>query len=87
MAWLFFLRLLDFVMSVLPREITCRFLVNWYRSRRCVITFGVGQGWFLAPHLVLLALDSVYRMIQAREDIRGVPIAAGGRSTELNVLG
>ena len=35
----------------------------------------------------ILALDSVYRMIQAKEDIRGVHLTAGGRSTESKVSG
>ena len=51
------------------------------------ITFGIRQGCPLAPLLIILAIDSVDWVLQAREDSRGVPITSGGRRTESKVSG
>ena len=60
----------------------CRFLVNGYRSSGRDVTCGIRQGCPLAPLPFFLALDSVYRVLYEREDIRGIPITSGGRTTE-----
>ena len=74
-------------MAALHRDITCRFLDNGYHSSRRASTCEIRQGCSLAPLLFILALDSIYRVLQAQEDIRGVPITSGGRTTELKVSG
>ena len=72
-------------MAALQRDTTCRFIVNGYRSIRRAVTCVIRKGFSLVPLLYYLALDSVYRVLQVREDIRGVPITSGGRTSELKV--
>ena len=57
------------VVAALHRDTTCRFLVNGYRSSRRAVACGIRQGFTLAPRLFILAVDSVYRVLQAREEI------------------
>ena len=87
LTWLGFSPHFVSVVAALHHDTTCRFLVNGYRSRRRDVTCGIRQGCPLAPLLFILALDSVYRVLHAREDIRGVPISTGGRATEFKVSG
>ena len=61
------------------------FLINGYRSSRRNVTCGIRQGIPLVPLLFILALDSVYRVLQARVDKKGVPITSGGGTTEFKV--
>ena len=74
-----------FVVAALHRDTTRRFLVNGYRSSRRAVTCGIRQGCPLAPLLIISALDGVYWVLQAREDIQGVPITSEGPTTELKV--
>ena len=73
------------VVAALHRDKSCHFLVNRYHFRRRRITCGIRQGCHLEPLFFIFALDSVDWMLQAREDIRGVPITSGGRTTEFKV--
>ena len=52
------------VVAALHRSTTCRFVVNGYRSRRREVSCKISQGCPLAPLLLILALDSVYWVIQ-----------------------
>ena len=71
LTWLGFSPHFVSVVAALHHDTTCRFLVNGYRSRRRDITCGIRHGCPLAPLLFILALDSVYRVLHARADIRG----------------
>ena len=76
------------IVAALHRDTNCRFLVNGYPSWRRDVTCGIQQGCPLTPILFILSLDSVYRVLQAREDVRGgVPIITGGRTIEVKVSG
>ena len=51
--------------------------MTWSHSNRRKVHCG-SQGCPLAPLLFILALKSVYWVIQGRGDIRGVPLTSGG---------
>ena len=53
------------------------------RDIRC----GIRQGCPLAPLLFILALDSVYRVIQAHPEISDVKIRSGDRADVIKVSG
>ena len=74
-------------MAVLHRDTTCRFIVNGYRSSRRKVHCGIRQGCPLAPLLFILALDSLYRVIKERVDIRGVLLSSGRRTTDVKIPG
>ena len=73
--------------AALHHSTTCQFLLNGYRSRKRDIRYGICQGCPLAPLLFILALDSVYRVIQAHPEISGVRIRSGDRSDVIKVSG
>ena len=75
------------VVAALHCDTTFRFLVNGDRSSLRVVTCGIRQECLLAPLIFIIALDIVYRVLQAREDIGGLLIASGRRTTELKVSG
>lgn len=88
LTWLGFSPRFVSVVAALHRNTTCRFIVSGYLSRKRDVRCGIRQGCPLAPPLLfILALDSVYRIIQARADIRGVRLSAGDRTTEIKVSG
>ena len=87
LTWLGFSPQFVSVVAALHHDTTCRFLVNGYRSSRRNVVCGIRQGCPLAPLLFILALDGVYRVIQGRGDIRGVPLTAGRRTAEFKVSG
>ena len=60
---------------------------NGYRSSCRKIYCGIRQGCPLAPLLFILALDSVYRVIQERGEIRGAPLTSGGKTTDVKISG
>ena len=72
-------------MSTLHRDTTYHFLVIGYRLSNREVNCEIRQVYPLAPRLFIRALDIVYRVIQARKDIRAVPITFEGRTTELKV--
>ena len=74
-------------MAALHRDTTCRFIVNGYRSTRRKVHCGIRQECPLAPLLFILALDSLYRVIKERVDIRGVPLSSGRRTTDVKISG
>ena len=63
-SWLGFSSQFVSVVAALHRGTTCRFVVNGYRSRLRKVNCGIRQGCLLAPLLFILALDSIYRVIQ-----------------------
>ena len=71
LTWLGFSSKFVSVVAALHRDTTCRFIVNGYRSSCRKIYCGIRQGCPLAPLLFILALDSVYRVIQGMGGIRG----------------
>ena len=71
LTWLGFSSKFVSVVAALHRDTTCRFIVDGYRSIRHNVHCGIRQGCPLAPLLFILALDSVYRVIQGMGDIRG----------------
>ena len=75
------------VVAALHRDTTCRFIVNGYHSSRRNVHCGIGQGCFFTPLLFILALDSVYRVIQERGEIRGAPLTSGGKTTDVKISG
>ena len=81
LKWLGFSSQVVLIVEALHRGTTCRFNVNGYSSRRREVKCGIRQGCPLAPLLFILALDSVYRVVQERTDIRGVPLKSSGRVT------
>lgn len=68
-------------------ETSCCFLVNGYESRSVRVTRGIRQGRPLAPMLVIVALDTLYRAVMVSATVRGVPVQANGEWRELTVCG
>ena len=64
LTWLGFSSKFVSVLAALHHHTTCRFIVDGYRSSRRKVYCGIRQGCPLAPLLFILALDSVYRVIQ-----------------------
>ena len=87
LAWLGFSPPFKFVVAALYHDTTCRFIVNGYRSSSREVCCGIRPGCRLAPLLFILALDSVYRVIQERVEARGVPLISDGRTNEIKVSG
>ncbi|KAF1322066.1 reverse transcriptase, partial [Globisporangium splendens] len=73
--------------EALHSETTCRFLVNGFLSRSIRVTCGIRQGCPLAPLLFIIALDVLYRIIEAMPDFPGVDLECGGIRADLRVSG
>ena len=74
LAWMGFCQRFVSVVAALHHNTTCGFIVNGFHSKQRVVSCGVRQGCPLAPLLFILALDSVYRVLQESTDIRDVLI-------------
>ncbi|GMG15426.1 unnamed protein product [Phytophthora fragariaefolia] len=66
---------------------TVRFLANGTKSRKIQVTSGIRQGCPLAPMLIILALDPLYRRLDGFMGIRGVVIQSAAGNFELRVSG
>ena len=72
--------------GITPRHVVL-FSRQWISLESACRYFKIRQGYLLAHLLSIIALDSVYWVFQAREDIRGVPITSGGRTTKFTISG
>ncbi|KAF1329563.1 reverse transcriptase, partial [Globisporangium splendens] len=63
------------------------FIVNGFLSRKYNVTSGIRQGCPLAPLLFILALEVLYRKIEASDEIHGVELQAAGCATEVRLGG
>ncbi|KAF1333631.1 reverse transcriptase, partial [Globisporangium splendens] len=70
-----------------PREHAILFIVNGFLSRKYNVTSGFRQGCPLAPLLFILALEVLYRKIEASDEIHGVELQAAGCATEVRLGG
>ncbi|KAF1314632.1 reverse transcriptase, partial [Globisporangium splendens] len=75
------------LVKVLHSQTTYKFIVNGFLSRKYNVTSGIRQGCPLAPLLFILALEVLYRKIEASDEIRGVELQAAGCATELRLGG
>lgn len=75
------------MVAALHRETTCRFLVNGFLSKSIRVTCGIRQGCPMAPLLFIIALDVLYRIIEAMSDFPGVDLECGGLRADLRVSG
>ncbi|KAF1331275.1 reverse transcriptase, partial [Globisporangium splendens] len=75
------------LVKVLHSQTTYKFVVNGFLSRKSNVTSGIRQGCPLAPLLFILALEVLYRKIEASDEIRGVELQAAGCATEVRLGG
>ncbi|KAF1331315.1 reverse transcriptase, partial [Globisporangium splendens] len=67
--------------------IPIEFIVNGFLSRKYNVTSGIRQGCPLVPLLFILALEVLYRKIEASDEIHGVELQAAGCATEVRIGG
>ncbi|KAF1329427.1 reverse transcriptase, partial [Globisporangium splendens] len=67
--------------------IPIEFIVNGFLSRKYNVTSGIRQGCPLVPLLFILALEVLYRKIEASDEIHGVELEAAGCATEVRLGG
>ena len=77
LAWMGFSLRFVSVVAALHHNTTCSFIVNGFHSRQRVVSCGIRQGCPLASLLFILALDSVYSVLQESTVIRSVLIKSG----------
>ncbi|KAF1333576.1 reverse transcriptase, partial [Globisporangium splendens] len=75
------------LVKVLHSQTTYKFIVNGFLSRKYNVTSGIRQGCPLAPLLFILALEVLYRKIEASDEIHGVELQAAGCATEVRLGG
>ncbi|KAF1319699.1 reverse transcriptase, partial [Globisporangium splendens] len=75
------------LVKVLHSQTTYKFIVNGFLSRKYNVTSGISQGCPLAPLLFILALEVLYRKIEASDEIHGVELQAAGCATEVRLGG
>ncbi|KAF1327759.1 reverse transcriptase, partial [Globisporangium splendens] len=75
------------LVKVLHSQTTYKFIVNGFLSRKYNVTSGIRQGCPLAPLLLILALEVLYRKIEASDEIHGVELQAAGCATEVRLGG
>ncbi|KAF1329028.1 reverse transcriptase, partial [Globisporangium splendens] len=75
------------LVKVLHSQTTYKFIVNGFLSRKYNVTSGIRQGYPLAPLLFILALEVLYRKIEASDEIHGVELQAAGCATEVRLGG
>ncbi|KAF1333485.1 reverse transcriptase, partial [Globisporangium splendens] len=75
------------LVKVLHSQTTYKFIVNGFLSRKYNVTSGIRQGCPLAPLLFILALEVLYRKIEASDEIHGVELQAAGCATEVRIGG
>ncbi|KAF1333391.1 Reverse transcriptase precursor, partial [Globisporangium splendens] len=62
------------LVKVLHSQTTYKFIVNGFLSRKYNVTSGIRQGCPLAPLLFILALEVLYRKIEASDEIHGIGV-------------
>ncbi|KAF1326887.1 reverse transcriptase, partial [Globisporangium splendens] len=75
------------LVKVLHSQTTYKFIVNGFLSKKYNVTSGIRQGCPLAPLLFILALEVLYRKIEASDEIHGVELQAAGCATEVRLGG
>ncbi|KAF1316300.1 reverse transcriptase, partial [Globisporangium splendens] len=75
------------LVKVLHSQTTYKFIVNGFLSRKYNVTSGIRQGCPLVPLLFILALEVLYRKIEASDEIHGVELQAAGCATEVRLGG
>ncbi|KAF1333235.1 reverse transcriptase, partial [Globisporangium splendens] len=75
------------LVKVLHSQTTYKFIVNGFLSRKYNVTSGIRQGCPLAPLLFILALEVLYRKIEASDEMHGVELQAAGCATEVRLGG
>ncbi|KAF1320212.1 Kinesin protein, partial [Globisporangium splendens] len=75
------------LVKVLYSQTTYKFIVNGFLSRKYNVTSGIRQGCPLSPLLFILALEVLYRKIEASDEIHGVELQAAGCATEVRLGG
>ncbi|KAF1319850.1 reverse transcriptase, partial [Globisporangium splendens] len=75
------------LVKVLHSQTTYKFIANGFLSRKYNVTSGIRQGCPLAPLLFILALEVLYRKIEASDEIHGVELEAAGCATEVRLGG
>ncbi|KAF1321216.1 reverse transcriptase, partial [Globisporangium splendens] len=75
------------LVKVLHSQTTYKFIVNGFLSRKYNVTSGIRQGCPLVPLLFILALEVLYRKIEASDEIHGVELQAAGCATEARIGG
>ncbi|KAG3192106.1 hypothetical protein PC128_g10704 [Phytophthora cactorum] len=75
------------VLKFLHTGTTIRFLVNELRSRLVQVTSGIRHGCPVAPLLFILAIEPLYRLIEALTGIAGVQLHTTYREIMLKVAG
>ncbi|KAF1319820.1 reverse transcriptase, partial [Globisporangium splendens] len=75
------------LVKVLHSQTTYKFIANGFLSRKYNVTSGIRQGCPLAPLLFILALEVLYRKIEASDEIHGVELQAAGCATEVRLGG
>lgn len=80
LEWLRFPAQYIAALAFLHKDTTIRFLVNGLRSRKVEVTSGIRQGCPLAPIVFILALEPLYRLIDAEVGITGVKLCTASRT-------
>jgi ribonuclease HI len=75
------------MVAALHDETSVRFLVNGYLSKSVNVTCGIRQGCPLAPLLFIIAIDILYRVVEASPDLEGVRIIGAELDTTVKISG
>ncbi|KAF1316936.1 reverse transcriptase, partial [Globisporangium splendens] len=75
------------LVKVSHSQTTYKFIANGFLSRKYNVTSGIRQGCPLPPLLFILALEVLYRKIEASDEIHGVELQAAGCATEVRIGG